>query len=303
MKIKKLRKLLLVVLFLFFLNGCDEYNITYPIQGATTEIQTTEITIDIGTLTTTEEVTVEETTETEEELNTLNYEEQLKIAEELVSEYFTDYSNPDLTDEEIIEEYFYNGAFDGFYEERNTDLENETVLELVSIDFRIDGAFDISYRATTRDEQWERKRPGRIVYKSISEEVSIDWLQESSEIDELCDDLLDKDDTLTLFERYFSDYLNDEISNEELASMYYAGKIDEYIFSQREEDLQSNVSIIIIDVIEREEDSFFDIIYEVRSVDERWTRKRPGRTRYLDQRNDTSTLIIWKTDEELNTLN
>lgn len=43
-KIKKYYKLLLIVAFLFFLNGCDEYNITFPIQDTMTESKVTEST-------------------------------------------------------------------------------------------------------------------------------------------------------------------------------------------------------------------------------------------------------------------
>jgi hypothetical protein len=224
----------------------------------------------------------------------LDYEAELEKAEEHFSTYFTDYSNPEITTEDLADKYFGGEVPEGFEEERKADLDAGTVLELIEIEFRLDGAFDVSYNAVTGFDKVVRKRPGRISFDAETETSTITWVNgEDNDCDDTCDDLVPFEDSTSYFSDYFTDYANKDITNEEFAKTYLGGRLSDDFAEQRTEDLEKGITITDV-LLSVREDLYFDVTYTVTYASgEYYTRKRPGRVRYTD----ISLIIIWGEDE------
>ena len=218
-------------------------------------------------------------------------EAELEKAELKLTTYFEDYSNNEYTNQEIADMYFEGILPEGYETERDADLEASTVLSLVEISFRLDGGFSISYNATTGDDIILRKRPGRIKYDAESEESSIEWYDGlDNDCDGVCEDLEDKDTTKETIIKYFEDYADAEISNQDIADMYYGGVLTDEFAMQRDKDLEQGIILTLLEIMEREDDDYFEISYEEsRRGTDKIILKRPGRTVYKSG----SSLIIW----------
>lgn len=221
----------------------------------------------------------------------LDFEAELEKAEMKLTTYFEDYSNNEYTNQELADMYFDGMLPEGFETERDADLEANTVLSLVDIAFRLDGGFNISYNATTGDDIILRKRPGRVKYDADSQSSSIEWYDGlDNDCDGVCEDLEDKDTTKETIMKYFEDYADAEVSNQDIADMYYGGVLTDEFAMQRNKDLESGIVLTLLEVIEREDDDYFEISYEEsRQGTDKVVRKRPGRTVYKEG----SSLIIW----------
>jgi len=221
----------------------------------------------------------------------LDFEAELEKAEMKLTAYFEDYSNSEYTTQELADMYFNGVIPEGFEAEREADLEAGTILSLESISFRLDGGFEISYNATTGDDIILRKRPGRVHYDVENQTSSFEWYDGlDNDCDDVCDDLEDKDTTKETIMKYFEDYVDAEVSNQELADMYYGGVLTDEFAMQRDKDLEQGILLTLLEIIEREEDSYFEISFEEsRQGSDIILRKRPGRTVYKKG----SSLIIW----------
>ena len=221
----------------------------------------------------------------------LDFEAELEKVEMKLEEYFADYSNAELTNQDIADKYFEGELPDGFEEERDQDLEDEAVLTLKSIDFRLDGGFDITFTTTPKGmDGHDTKRPGRIKFNPETGGASITWYDgEDNDCDDSCDFLEEIEDAKETFADYFEDYTDKEISHQDFADMYFGGVLTEEFKAQRDKDLADEVEITLLDVVEREADSFFDITYAVSRAGVDSNRKRPGGT--LNKNN--SSLVVW----------
>lgn len=221
----------------------------------------------------------------------MDFEAEFEKAQMTFEQYFDDYSNEEYTAQEIADMYFDGILPEGFEAERAADLEAGTTLSIVSIEFRLDGGFNVSYNATTGDDIILRKRPGRIKYDAESQSSSLEWYDgEDNDCDDLCDGLDDMDTTKETLTKYFEDYANPELSNQDIVDLYYGGVLNDEFARQRDADLESGIVLTLIDVIEREADDFFEVTYEIsRQGSDIVVRKRPGRTTYKN----SSSLIIW----------
>lgn len=218
----------------------------------------------------------------------LDFEAELEKAEVKFADYFEDYSNSEYTHQEIADMYFEGEMPEGFEEDRAADLEAGTVLTLVSLDFRLDGGFNVQYNATTGDDIILRKRPGRVKYDLEAETASIEWYDgEDNDCDDVCDDV---DTTKEVIEQYLMDYADPEMSNQELADKYYGGKLTDEFAAQRDMDLENEISFVLLEVLEVVGEDWFEITYEeMTRGNDKVVRKRPGRTVYKNE----SNLIIW----------
>lgn len=235
------------------------------------------------------------------EVCTLDFEAEFEKAELKFADYFADYSNELYTNQEIADMYFEGELDTEFDTERTADLDNGVTLELVSIDFRLDGNFDISYNALVDgDDPLLRKRPGRIHYDVDSGDARIEWLDgEDNDCDGTeCADLLDTTETTTLLEQYFIDYMNSVMTNQEIADKYYAGVLTDEFVVMRDQDLIDGIVFTLVSVLEMNDDDFFEITYETQNGDmDKVVRKRPGRIRYKN----SSNVIIWGEDNDCDT--
>jgi hypothetical protein len=227
----------------------------------------------------------------DDEYCNLDYEAELEKIEVELTHYFEDYSNGEYSNQEIADMYFEGIIPEGFEEQRNMDVEDGIVLSLESIGFRLDGGFDISYTAYQDGEDLLlRKRPGRIKFDAEAKTATIVWYDGlDNDCDGDCEALEDVDKTKETLTAYFEDYMNPEVSNQDLANKYYGGRVTDEFAMQRDKDLADGVVFTIVDVMERDDDDFFDITYQMGTGDDLVVRKRPGRTTYKNG----SNLINW----------
>lgn len=224
----------------------------------------------------------------------MDFDEELEKTEMKLELYFEDYSNAEYTNQEIADMYFEGVLPEGFEEERNMDLEDEAVLTLDSLDFRLDGGFDITYTVTPKStDPHVRKRPGRIRFDAEEQSTTITWYDGvDDDCDNVCDDLDDVTKTKEVMMDYFEDYSNSEMTNQEFADMYFGGLLSDEFAMQRDKDLADGVVLTLVDVMEREDGDFFEISYQRAHGDDLVLRKRPGRTKY----SNITLLVIWDTD-------
>lgn len=211
----------------------------------------------------------------------------LDLTSDELEAYFDDYNDTTLTNQDLADMYFEGVIPEEFSDVRDMRQMYEVTLMFESVTIELDGSFEVTYSEhRSNGDKVVRKRPGRIKYED--NKASIIW---DDTIDDDCDmicyeEVKDIDTAGDFYDRFFEDYVDPTISNEEFARIYNQRKFNEEMLQEREADLEGNATITDV-TLEMREDGRFDVTYTVQRGNDVIVRKRPGR---IQQRADELTV-------------
>lgn len=114
-------------------------------------------------------------------------------------------------------------------------------------------------------------------YRDQLGEYFNDYCEENPE-----EDVCDLDLTTTELEKYFADYNDSSLSNEELAEKYFDGEMPEDLMEERNIMMENGITLRLDDVVINVDGSFEVTYSEVTADSEACCRKRPGRIEYRE---------------------
>ncbi|MCF7925986.1 MAG: hypothetical protein K9L74_00215 [Candidatus Izimaplasma sp.] len=161
-------------------------------------------------------------------------------ANTFIYNYFLDYLDPDISDQQFADMYLGGQLEDDWSETRQYDLENDITITIKDIFFNDNNEFLVEYEYQDGDDLLLRKRPGRIRKRP-------DMLQ--AEWDSLIDEsyVVDENYGKELIQQFIKDYQNLDISNEDLLKTYGHGDLDgdglDDLVLTRQEDLKNGLTI------------------------------------------------------------
>jgi hypothetical protein len=219
----------------------------------------------------------------------------------LFEEFILDYLDDSLTNDDLANKWF-EFLDEDFRSGRTNALSSDTTILLKEVLSLGDNRFEITVEFNDAG--------------SVDTDVSViqvylydgrQVIAFEDKIDDDCNDAVDEchpDDYLfgtelqNALEKYFMDYGDDTISNQEFANEYFGGELSSDFATARDADLVLGFSFDIQSITEFD-DGAFVVEYTVFEGEDKVLRKRPGRIRYTSD----SLLVEWDQliDEHLET--
>ncbi|QMS84723.1 hypothetical protein [Candidatus Xianfuyuplasma coldseepsis] len=175
--------------------------------------------------------------------------------------YFNDYGNPTISNQDFADMYLGGMLTEDFAVKRDMDLADGAVFAYQTVHFNEDGSFEVEYTRTVGEDIILRKRPGRI--RKRPDLLTAEW-------DALIDEHIETDINVVTetFTAFVSDYLNPEISNDDLQAIYFGDMDMTWFFEQRQDDLTKGLMITVVTVEPLDEYGHFLVHVDVTSGEE-----------------------------------
>lgn len=271
----------------------------YVFKGSTTEDDFLEIRVTFGEIDGNMRVTSFETSviddPTDNTVCTEDCTEDITLAEfeTFFKQFIDDYLDSTITSADLINTYFSEAPDMEFATDRDKDLTEGTMITYVSAKLLEDGLFEVTLNMGTTTEPKSETVNIRVNRIEMALKLSFDGKDDDCDgmVDEcMNNDMLTNEEVILLLQSYFTDYTDNSITDQQFADMYLDGMVDEGFTMMRRKDINDGAVIELLNVVFHEDGSF-EAEYAVTVAQERYIRKRPGRTHY---KTSNTAYIMWE---------
>ncbi|GEM_PF-6693541 len=167
-------------------------------------------------------------------------------AELILEQYFMDYIDDTITNQEFADTYFEGYLDPEFAALRTDELARGVTFDIKSVTHFEDGSFIVEYTLFEGEDMVLRKRPGRI--RQRPDLLVVEW-------DALIDEQVETDPVFvtSFFTAFVADYLDADVTDAELQTSYFGDQDMAWFYEQRANDLIDGINIQV-DMVEPYDD-------------------------------------------------